>query len=34
VCQWGVPMGGERVNDGDEGEEIWLMDFVYMYKIE
>jgi hypothetical protein len=26
-------MGGERVNGGDEGEGIWLMGFIYVYKI-
>jgi hypothetical protein len=25
---------GERVNGGDEGEGIWLMGFIYIYKIE
>jgi hypothetical protein len=24
-------MGGGRVNDGYEGEGIWLMDFIYIY---
>jgi hypothetical protein len=22
------------VNEGDEGEGLWLMDFIYLYKIE
>jgi hypothetical protein len=25
---------GKRVNEGDEGEGIWWMDFIYLYKIE
>jgi hypothetical protein len=29
-----VLVGGERVNGGDEGEGIWLMDFMYLYEIE
>jgi hypothetical protein len=33
--QWGVVLvGAGRVNEGDEGEGIWLMDFIYLYKIE
>jgi hypothetical protein len=30
----GRTVGGQRVNKGDEGEGIWLMDFIYLYKIE
>jgi hypothetical protein len=33
VCG-GVPVGEVRVNKGDEVEEIWLMYFIYIYKIE
>jgi hypothetical protein len=29
----GVSVGGGRVN-GDEGEGIWLMGFIYIYKIK
>jgi hypothetical protein len=29
-----VSVGGERVDEGDEGEEIQLMDFIYIHKIE
>jgi hypothetical protein len=29
----GVLVGGGRVNGGDEGEGIWLMDFIYICKI-
>jgi hypothetical protein len=25
---------GRRVNEGDEGEGIWLMDFLYINEIE
>jgi hypothetical protein len=32
---WGmIQLGGQRVNEGDEGEAIWLIDFVYLYEIE
>jgi hypothetical protein len=27
-------VGEGRVNEGDEGEGLWLMDFIYLYKIE
>jgi hypothetical protein len=27
-------MGGGRVNEGDDGEGIWLMDVIYLYEIE
>jgi hypothetical protein len=30
----GVLVGGGRVNRGDEGEGIRLMDFIYIYEIE
>jgi hypothetical protein len=26
--------GGKKVNEGDEGGGIWLMDFKYLYEIE
>jgi hypothetical protein len=29
-----VLVGRGRVDGGDESEGIWLMDFVYVYKIE
>jgi hypothetical protein len=28
---WG---GGERVNEGDKGDGIWLMDFMYLCEVE
>jgi hypothetical protein len=32
---WGVVLVGEgRLNEGDEGEEIWWLDFIYLYEIE
>jgi hypothetical protein len=31
---WGVLLGGRRVNGRDEGEGIWLMGFLYIYKME
>jgi hypothetical protein len=34
VCVWGVLVQGERVNEGDEGDSIWLMKFMYLYEIE
>jgi hypothetical protein len=30
---WGVLLEGRRVN-GDDGNGIWLMDFIHTYKIE
>jgi hypothetical protein len=30
----GIPMGRGRVNEGDQGEGIWLMDFIHLYGIE
>jgi hypothetical protein len=30
----GVHVGGRRVNEGDEGEGIWLMGFIYIHEIE
>jgi hypothetical protein len=27
-------MGGQRVNEGDQSEGIWLMDFIYVYELE
>jgi hypothetical protein len=32
VCG-GVLVRGGRVNGGDYGEGIWLMDFIYLYEI-
>jgi hypothetical protein len=29
----GVLVGGERVNEGDEGKGIWLMGFIYIHEI-
>jgi hypothetical protein len=29
-----VLVGGRRVNEGDEGEGIWLMGFIYLYELE
>jgi hypothetical protein len=26
--------GSERVNRGDKGEGMWLMDFIYLHKID
>jgi hypothetical protein len=31
---WEVLMEGGRVNGGDEGGELWWMDFIYIYEIE
>jgi hypothetical protein len=28
------PSGRGRVTEGDEGEGIWWMDFIYLYEIE
>jgi hypothetical protein len=34
-CKIGIVcVGGGKVNEGDEGEGIWLMDVIYLYKIE
>jgi hypothetical protein len=33
-CVWGVLAGQGRVNEGDEGESIWSMDFIYFHEIE
>jgi hypothetical protein len=30
---WGVLLGGERVNEGDKDERIWLMGFIYIHEI-
>jgi hypothetical protein len=27
-------VGGERVNGGNEGKEIWLMGFICIYEIK
>jgi hypothetical protein len=27
-------MGRGRMNERDEGEGVWLMDFIYLYEIE
>jgi hypothetical protein len=32
VCGEEILVGG--VNEGDEGEGIWSMDFIYLYEIE
>jgi hypothetical protein len=29
VCGGGITSGRGRVDEGDEGEGIWLMDFIY-----
>jgi hypothetical protein len=31
---WGILVGWGRVNGGDEGEGMQLMDFIYLYEIE
>jgi hypothetical protein len=28
---WGGTSGKGRVNEGDQGESIWLMDVIYLY---
>jgi hypothetical protein len=33
VCG-GVLVGGERVKEGDYGDGIWQMDFIYLYEIK
>jgi hypothetical protein len=33
VCG-GVLVGGARMNEGDEGEGIWLMGFIYLCEIK
>jgi hypothetical protein len=33
VCG-GSTCGRERMSGGDEGEGRWLMDFIYLHKIE
>jgi hypothetical protein len=30
----GILCKGRRINEEDKGEGIWLMDFIYLYKIE
>jgi hypothetical protein len=30
----GILVGGGRVNEGDKGEGIWLMDLIYLDEIE
>jgi hypothetical protein len=31
---WGVePVGGGRVNEGDDDEGIWFMEFIYLHLI-
>jgi hypothetical protein len=30
----GVFVGGRRVNEGNSGEGMWCMDFIYLYEIE
>jgi hypothetical protein len=34
VPGWEGCCGRQKGNEGDEGEGIWLMSFIYMYKIE
>jgi hypothetical protein len=29
-----IRMGGRRMNEGNLGEGIWLMDFIYLHEIE
>jgi hypothetical protein len=29
-----VLVGEGRVNDGEEGESMWLMGFIFIYEIE
>jgi hypothetical protein len=31
---WRVPVEGGRVNGGAEGEGMWLVGFIYIYKVE
>jgi hypothetical protein len=33
---WGreALVGGERVKEGDQGDGIWLMNFIYLYETE
>jgi hypothetical protein len=33
VCA-GILVGEGRVNEVDEGEGIWFMDFIYLHEIE
>jgi hypothetical protein len=30
----GVLVGGRMVNEGNSGEGIWWMDFIYLFEIE
>jgi hypothetical protein len=30
----GGTSGRGRMNEGDKGEGIWVMDFIYLYEIE
>jgi hypothetical protein len=30
----GILIGMGRVNEGEEGEGIWLIDFIYLYELE
>jgi hypothetical protein len=32
-CSVGVLVGRERMNGGDEGEGIWLLNFISKHKI-
>jgi hypothetical protein len=34
VCVLGVLVEVGRVNEGDKGDDICLMDFIYLYEIE
>jgi hypothetical protein len=31
---WGDTCGRGRVNEGDEGEGTWLVDFIYLHEIK
>jgi hypothetical protein len=31
---WGGTYGKGRVSEGDEGEGVWLMDFIYLHELE
>jgi hypothetical protein len=30
----GVLVGGGSVKEADQGDGVWLMDFIYLYKTE
>jgi hypothetical protein len=31
---WGSPSGRERMKEGDESDDIWLIDFLHLYETE